>query len=249
MSEIRSVLIIVTGQRRIDADHATGLWYEEYAVPYTRFREQGYKVSVASINGGPVPIDPRSMPESIESPANKAALSAIHQTRSLESIDTDGFDAVFFPGGHGAMFDLPSSPAVADLVARYLDQGKLVAAVCHGPAAFVNARRKDGACALQGRRLTCFTNEEEREVGLDQLMPFLLESRLRELGAQVETRRKWSEHVVVDGNLITGQNPQSSAAVATAIVQGLGRAEAEPMPWPGEKPPATATRRAKPQNR
>lgn len=216
-----SILLVVTSHDRIDADHATGLWFEEFAIPYNAFLDQGYRVAVASPSGGEAPVDPRSVPEDRTSPDSERAIHALAQTETLRDVDVSSYDAVFFPGGHGTMFDFPQDPHVASLVAEYFETGKVVAAVCHGPAAFVNARLSNGRPAVQGRRLTAFTNQEERAVELDRLMPFLLESALRELGAHVSTAPAWSDHIVVDDRLITGQNPQSSASTAAAVIKTL----------------------------
>lgn len=214
------VLVVTTSHSRIDDEHATGLWLEEFAVPYERFRSEGFEVTVASPQGGRVPIDPRSEPEGEPSPAEADALDVLSDTRRLEEVDPARFDAVFFPGGHGTMFDL-ATQEVGDLVIAFAEASKPIAAVCHGPAAFVSARYEEGTPYVQGRRLTCFTDEEERKVELDDAMPFLLESKLRELGGQVDTQAAFSEHVVEDDDLITGQNPPSSGATAKALIARL----------------------------
>lgn len=215
-----ALLLVVTNHAAIDADHPTGVWLEEFAVPYMLFRQAGLAVTVASPRGGPAPIDPRSLDDAAKT-EHAAAIDELASTRRLAEVDTKGFAAVFFPGGHGTMFDLPQNPDVARVVESFAASGSVVAAVCHGPACLVGARHPDGAPLVRGRRLTCFSNAEEREVQLDGLMPFLLESRLRQLGAEVVTQPNWSEHVVVDGELITGQNPQSSAATARAVIAAL----------------------------
>lgn len=219
MSQPKSVLIVVTNHDRIDDTHRTGLWFEEFSEPYRIFREQGYHITVASPIGGPAPIDPRSEPGSIEESADvRDALDALRNTKRLDRVTPADFDAVFFPGGHGTMYDLPNTPAVAKVVGEFADHDKVLASVCHGPASLVNARRADGTPVVKGHRVTGFTNAEEAEVQLDKLMPFLLESKLRELGAEVETAANWADHVVVDGKLVTGQNPQSSASAARAVI-------------------------------
>jgi putative intracellular protease/amidase len=221
MEDTKSVLIVVTSYARIDAQHPTGLWFEEFAVPYESFAEAGYLVTVASIKGGKVPIDPRSLPEDQAAMAVKGPLAALQHTQRLMEVDVSEYDAVFFPGGHGTMFDFPHSREVAELVSHYMEQGKPVAAVCHGPAALTQAKYRDGGSVVKGRKLTGFSNEEEHTVQLDTLMPFLLEDKLRGLGAEVQVLPQWQAHVVVDGNLITGQNPQSSLKTAEALIQVL----------------------------
>lgn len=221
MEDTKSILIVVTSYARIDARHPTGVWFEEFAVPYECFAEAGYLVTVASIKGGKVPVDPRSLPENQEATAVKGPMAALRHTQRLMEVDITDYDAAFFPGGHGAMFDFPHSREVAELVSHYLERGKAVAAVCHGPAALTHAKDRSGIAVVKGRKLTAFSNEEERAVQLDALMPFLLEDELRGLGGEVQVAPAWQAHVVVDANLITGQNPQSSLKTAEALVQAL----------------------------
>ena len=220
MSDNKNILIIVTSHDKIDAEHPTGLWFEEFAVPYQLFREKGYVVTVASPKGGQTPIDPRSLPDAEQAEAQAEALQALKETQALGSVNVENYDAVFFPGGHGTMYDLPS-PEIGQIVSQFADAEKVVAAVCHGPAALVEAKNSDGTPLVQGRKVTGFTNAEEQAVELDKLMPFLLESRLRELGAEFDAASNWSDHVIVDGKLITGQNPQSSGSAAKAIIDAL----------------------------
>lgn len=221
MEDTKSVLIVVTSYARIDAEHPTGLWFEEFAVPYEAFAEAGYLVTVASIKGGKVPIDPRSLPTDQAALAVQGPMAALQHTQRLLEMDVSEYDAVFFPGGHGTMFDFPHSHEVAELVSHYLAQGKVVAAVCHGPAALTEAQYPNGGVVVKGRKLTAFSNEEERAVQLDGLVPFMLEDKLRSLGADVQTAPNWQAHVVIDGNLITGQNPQSSLKCAEALIAVL----------------------------
>lgn len=221
MATPQSILMVVTSHDRIDTEHPTGLWFEEFSIPYGLFREQGYRITVASPRGGQVPIDPRSEPEDRDTPDVQAALRALSDTARLNAVASQPYDAVFFPGGHGTMYDLPDNPEVSRLVGRLIDENKIVASVCHGPACFVGAQRKDGTSVVKGKRITAFTNAEESAVELDKHMPFLLESRLRDLGARFETADNWADHVVVDGHLITGQNPQSSGSAAREVIRLL----------------------------
>lgn len=221
MANPKSILMVVTSHDRIDDDHPTGLWFEEFAVPYSLFQQQGYRVTVASPRGGAVPIDPRSEPKERDAADVRAALDALADTARLDAVSEKQYDAVFFPGGHGTMYDLPDNPDVSRLVGRFADEGKVLASVCHGPACFVGAKRKDGTPVVKGKRLTAFTNAEESAVELDKFMPFLLESRLRDLGARFETADNWADHVVVDGHIVTGQNPQSSGSAAREVIKLL----------------------------
>lgn len=218
MDETKRILMVTTSYGRIDEAHPTGLWFEEFSVPFERFTAEGYLVTAASIKGGAVPIDPRSEPKDELSLSVAGPREVLKHTQRLIELDVSEYDAVFFPGGHGAMFDLPRSHEVSELIERFMLEGRVVAAVCHGPAALVSAKNGRGEALVKGRRVAAFTDAEEREVQLDRLMPFLLESRLRELGAQVETAPNWQVKVVVDGRLVTGQNPQSSLATAEAVI-------------------------------
>lgn len=220
MSDPKNILMIVTNHDQIDAQHPTGVWFEEFAVPYKLFREQGYLITVASPKGGQAPLDPRSVPDDEQAKAQAEALQVLKETQPLSSLNLENYDAVFFPGGHGTVYDFPV-PEVGQIASQFADAEKVVGAVCHGPAAFVEAKLSDGTPLVQGRRMTGFTNAEEQALQLDKLVPFLLESRLRELGAEFVTGATFSDHLVVDGNLITGQNPQSSASTAKAVIDAL----------------------------
>lgn len=217
----KPLLILVTSASQMGQGQQTGLWLEEFAVPYKIFRDNKVPVRVASPKGGKIPIDPRSVPDDGQKEEWREAIAELEDTLPLERVWEDGFVGVFVPGGHGAMFDMPDNPLVAGVLERTWAQGGLVSAVCHGPAALVGVRDEQGAPLVQGRAVSCFTNDEEREVGLDEVMPFLLESRLRELGAKIDNAGKFESKVVIDGRLVTGQNPPSSQAVAEAVVRVL----------------------------
>jgi putative intracellular protease/amidase len=218
------ILMVVTSHERIDEDHPTGLWLEEFAVPYDRFRAEGFDVTVASPRGGATPVDPVSEPKPEDAERWADARRALRETRRTDEVAAAPFAALFLPGGHGTMFDLPDDGALQDLIVEFLDAGKVVAAICHGPAALVNLRTAGGRPLVAGRTLTAFTDAEEREVGLAERMPFLLETTLRERGARFVAGPNWSDHVERDGRLITGQNPQSSASAAQGVLAELERA-------------------------
>jgi putative intracellular protease/amidase len=209
------VLIIVTSHNRINDQKPTGIWFEEFATPYAQFRQAGFAITVASPKGGQAPIDPRSMPADTANYGD--ALSALANTITLGDVDANAFDAVFLPGGHGTMFDMPTAE-VGAVIGKFADANKVIGAVCHGPAGLVNAYRADGTPVVAGLRLTSFTNEEEDAAQLTKEMPFLLESKLIQLGARFEGTTMWADHVIVDGLLVTGQNPQSSHSTATALI-------------------------------
>lgn len=216
--------MVVTNHGQITPDHPTGIWLSEFVEPYHLFREAGHDVTVASPVGGPAPVDPRSLEEPVDE-AVAAAMKQLDATVALGDVDTDQFDAIFLPGGHGTMYDLPASKELARVLVSFYESGRVVAAVCHGPAGLVGATLSDGTPLVQGRKVTAFTNEEERAAGFDSLMPFLLEDRLRELGAVFVEAPMWSDHVEQDGRLITGQNPQSSVSVAKAVIEELSGIE------------------------
>lgn len=225
----RRVLMIVTSNSRMgDTGKPTGLWAEELVVPYYAFVDAGVEVVLASPAGGPAPIDPASVkPRGSNEPVierflgDAAAQAAVSATARASEVDASEFDAVFFPGGHGTMWDLPQDAGVTRAVERALAEGKVIASVCHGAAGLVTARRPDGRSIVQGKRVNSFTDAEESEVGLSAIVPFLLESRLRELGGRFEGAGNWQPFVVRDGLLITGQNPQSSALVAQEVLDAL----------------------------
>jgi putative intracellular protease/amidase len=220
MAEQKSILIVVTNHDQINEKVKTGLWLEEFAVPYQRFKAASYTITVASPQGGDTPIDPQSL-ASGEGEKYKNELQALKSTRPLSDINPSEYDAIFFPGGHGTMFDLPNTPQVASMVSHFFQAGKPVATICHGAAALLGAALPDGTPLVKGHKVTSFTNEEETEIKCDKFMPFLLESKLGEYGAVFEPAPNWSDHVVTDANLITGQNPQSSASLADAMIKIL----------------------------
>ncbi len=221
MNKHKAILIVVTSHEKMTDEHKTGIWFEEYAVPAGIFKQAGNKITVASVTGGAAPIDPRSMPENTDDELTRQALAELKQTVILRDVRLSDYDAVFFPGGHGTMYDLPNSAEVSKTIGEFLESGRAVGAVCHGPAAFVGATYSDGTPVVKGRKLTSFTNDEEHAAELDEVVPFLLQSRLAELGAEFVTSPNWNDNVVVDGKLITGQNPQSSASAAKALLQAM----------------------------
>jgi len=217
----KTVLIVVTSHDEIGPDKPTGLWLEEFAVPWQLFKEAGCRVSVASPLGGRTPIDPRSMEDEAKVAAWREAENILMQTTGLDELALHKFDAIFLPGGHGTMFDLPENPHLKAMLHAQFEAGRIVAAVCHGPAGLVDVMLSDGRPLVAGRTLTAFTDAEEKAVGLDGEMPFLLESELREKGANFVVGEPWASHVEIDGRLVTGQNPASSAATAEAVIKSL----------------------------
>lgn len=217
----KEVLILVTSADRTPGGKQTGVWLEEFAVPYLKLTQAGYQVTVASTKGGAAPIDPRSEGDQAKAHQWGQALSALKNTQALAQVDPARFAAVFLPGGHGTMFDLPKDQNLKRLLNRFAKEDKVIAAVCHGPSGLVGARKADGSPLVAGKTLTAFTDEEEAAAELGKEVPFLLESKLREEGAKFVAGKKWASHVEVDGKLVTGQNPASSAAVADALIRAL----------------------------
>jgi len=216
----KKVLMVVTNVDSMNGVHATGLWLEEFAVPYIEFTNAGYEITVASPLGGKSPLDPNSLVEEI--PAAWQALTGILETTEKLSDAAKGeYQALVIPGGHGPMFDLATDDLLASILKDFMEKNKLIGAVCHGPAALVRAVLADGTSILAGKKVTGFSNEEEVTVQLNKLVPFLLEDQLKKLGASYSRKDMWQEYVVVDGNLITGQNPQSSTLFAKTIVKEL----------------------------
>lgn len=222
----KSILFVVTSHGKLGkTGEATGLWLEELAAPYYAFIDAGYHVDIVSIAGGPVPIDPRSRADLGQNPpsverflADPEAMEAIEDSRSVGNVNGTIYAAVFLPGGHGTMWDLPDSHPLAELIAETYESGRVVAAVCHGPAGLVNVRLSNGDPLVKGREVSAFTDSEEAAVGLTKAVPFLLESKLAELGAIIRSGPDFEPFAVVDENLVTGQNPPSSEKVAQLVM-------------------------------
>jgi putative intracellular protease/amidase len=221
MNTIFSILIIVTSFADMGAGGKTGVWLEEYAVPYTTFEQKQYKITVASIQGGDVPIDPRSAPTKEQALAWEKPMKELKHSVKLSAVDTSKYDAVYIPGGHGAVFDMPNDKTLKAVLEKFVGDGKLVASTCHGPASLLNINKADSKPFVEGKKVTSFTNKEELAGKLDKHVPFLLETELKNKGAIFVAKENWSDHIEIDGNLITGQNPQSSKSIAQAIIKQL----------------------------
>ncbi|MFV2197845.1 type 1 glutamine amidotransferase domain-containing protein [Nocardiopsis sp. LOL_012] len=210
-------------------EHPTGFWAEEVVAPYRALTEAGHGITVATPGAALPTVDEASLtPQSTGGPdraaATRSALEAITELRHplpLEKVDPDGFDALFYPGGHGPMEDLATDPASGALLTRALDAGTPLAVVCHGPAALLAATRPDGTNAFAGYRVAAFTNTEETQAGLAQGAPWLLQDRLTEAGLQVREGEPWAPNVVADRTLLTGQNPASSTPLAEELLTHL----------------------------
>jgi putative intracellular protease/amidase len=225
----KRILIITTSVTQLGSTgKTTGVWAEELVVPYYEFVQAGISVEIASAQGGPVAFDSASLEitgeakpliDRFKNDAQAQALAA--KTQKTAEVEADRFDAVYFAGGHGTMWDLPIDPGVQRVVETLYAQSKWITSVCHGAAGLLSARRPDGQPIVQGQRINSFTNAEEDAVGLSAVVPFMLESRLRELGAVFEGGANWQPFAIQDGLFITGQNPLSSVEVARKLVQAL----------------------------
>lgn len=222
------ILIVLTSHGQLgETGRATGLWLEELAAPWFVFKDAGAAVTLASPRGGKPPIDPSSEATDRQTDAtarfgtDAEAQHALANTHKLGDVDAASFDAVYFPGGHGPLWDLADNEAVRLLIDRMYMAGKPVGAVCHGLAALKNALGPFGLPLVRGKPVTGFSNSEERAGGLADVVPFQIEDMLKEGGGEYSKAADWQPHVVVSENLITGQNPASAAGVAKAVVQQL----------------------------
>ncbi len=225
MNTVLSILIIVTSWAEIDSSEKTGLWLEEFAIPYMEFKKSDFNVEVVSIKGGVAPIDPRSKVSSDEAKKWSDAINALKNTTKLSNIEHNKYSAVYIPGGHGTMFDLPNDKNLHKILRDFAENNKIISSICHGPASLVGVTLSSGEPLVKGKTITSFTNNEEKEAGFIDKMPFLLESKLKSLGANFIVKPNWSNHIEVDGNIITGQNPQSSLNIAQAIINRLKNRE------------------------
>jgi putative intracellular protease/amidase len=225
----QKILFVLTSSASMGAGgKPTGAWLEEFTVPYYFLRDAGLSADVATTAGGVVPFDPRSTGESSAEIAENrrfasdAELKALLKSTSpVEQVRFGNYAAIFLPGGHGTMWDLPNSTALARGISDMFAAGKPVAAVCHGPAGLVSATAPDGQPLVAGRWVAAFTTEEEVAVGLKEAVPFLLDERLASLGARLVKGRRFVPTAVADGNLITGQNPRSARATAALLIAAL----------------------------
>lgn len=220
------VLIVTTNHDRLgDTGNSTGLWVSEFAEPYYALTAAGHEATIASPKGGNIPFDPKSLADqdaaTIRFLADDALLDRMKHSVPLDGLEAGDFSAIFLPGGHGPMWDLADNAALGRLLAAFDAAGKPVAAVCHGPAGLLSAKREDGMPLIAGRSVAGFTNAEEDSVGLTKVVPFLLEDRLRALGGRYEMGAPGKSFAVRDGTLITGQNPASAAAVGERLVAAL----------------------------
>jgi len=223
------ILIVLTSHDQLgDTGRTTGFWLEELAAPYYAFAHAGAQVVLASPKGGQPPLDPKSNEPDFQTDltrrfeADPAATAQLAATVRLDSVDQSDFDTVFYPGGHGPLWDLASDRHSIALIESFIAANKPVALVCHAPGVLRDVKAADGSPLVAGKKVTGFTNSEEAGVGLTDVVPFLVEDMLKAAGGQYSKGPDWGAYVVSDGLLITGQNPASSAAAAAELVKHLG---------------------------
>lgn len=222
------ILMVLTSHDQLgDTGKKTGFWLEEFAAPYYVFRDAGAQITLASPKGGQPPLDPKSDEADAQTPATERfksdpdAQAALANTNKLADIHAGSFDAVFYPGGHGPLWDLAEDAHSVSIIEQAIEAGKPVAAVCHAPGVLKNVKGKDGKPLVNGKKVTGFANSEEDAVGLTDIVPFLVEDMLKANGGIYAKGADWSEFVLEDGLLITGQNPASSEKAAQLLVEKL----------------------------
>lgn len=223
-----NILMVLTSHDQLgDTGEKTGFWLEEFAAPYYTFLDAGAKITLASPAGGQPPLDPKSDSPEFQTDATKRfnddpdAQKALANTVKLATVKADDYDAVFYPGGHGPLWDLAHSQDSIDLIEAFDRAGKNISFVCHAPGVLRHVSSENGEPLVKGRSVTGFTNSEEEAVGLTNIVPFLLEDEFKRLGANYQKGSDWEIFIVEDGQLITGQNPASSEAVAAALIKRL----------------------------
>lgn len=220
-----NILMVLTSHDQLgDTGKKTGFWLEEFAAPYYVFKDAGATITVVSPKGGQPPLDPKSDADDAQTDATRrfkadsAAQAVLAHTGKLSSVSGDAFDALFYPGGHGPLWDLAEDADSIKLIETMTAAGKTVSAVCHAPGVFRRAKAADGSPLVKGKKVTGFTNTEEAAAGLTEIVPFLVEDMLVKNGGVYTKGPDWKSYVVTDGKLITGQNPASSEAVAEAVL-------------------------------
>ena len=220
------ILMVLTSHAQLgNTGKKTGFWLEEFASPYYIFKDANADITIASPNGGQPPLDPKSDEPEFQTAATQrfkgdvSAQTALANTLKLSDILPDNYDGVFYPGGHGPLWDLAEDAISIAMIESMYARGKIVAAVCHVPAVFHNAKAPNGAPLVKGKSVTGFSNSEEDAVGLSEIVPFLVEDDLKAKGANYSKADDWQPHVITDGNLITGQNPASSESVAKRLLE------------------------------
>ena len=222
------ILIVLTSHDQLgNTGQKTGFWLEEFSAPYYTFKDAGAEIVLASPKGGQPPLDPKSDEPDFQTAStdrfstDTEAQKALAQTVKLSTVNADDFDAVFYPGGHGPLWDLAEDPDSITLIETFQRTGKLIGTVCHAPAVFRHPKNANGEALVKGKKVTGFSNTEEEAVQLTDIVPFLVEDMLIENGGIYTKGEDWTSYIETDGLLITGQNPASSEAVAQAILKQL----------------------------
>jgi putative intracellular protease/amidase len=220
----KKILFVTTSHDKMgETSASTGVWLEELAGPYYVFKDAGAAITIASPKGGSVPLEPKSQSILLITSSGKRflkdeeAMDSLSQSVTLEEVSEDNFDLVFLPGGHGAMWDLADNKILKSLLEAFNKSNKPIGSVCHGVVALLSLQNENGELLIKGKQITAFSDIEEEYAGLAKTVPFLLEARLTLLGALYSKGESYLSHIVTDGNLITGQNPASSLAVARKI--------------------------------
>lgn len=224
----KKVLMILTSHDALgDTGLKTGLWLEEFTTPYYALLDSGVEITLASPKGGKTPIDPKSELEESQTPSTRRftkdeeAQKKLYNTIKLSEVDQDGYDALFYPGGHGPLWDLAEDKTSISLIEHYYRANKPVAAVCHGPAVFKNTKDSEGIALVHGRKVTGFSDSEEEAVQLTSVVPFSIEQMLAENGGIYSKENDWASYALKDGVLITGQNPASAEPVVDLLLKRL----------------------------
>ncbi|WP_250464928.1 type 1 glutamine amidotransferase domain-containing protein [Microbulbifer litoralis] len=222
------ILMVLTSHDQLgDTGNKTGFWLEEFAAPYYIFKDAGAEITLVSPKGGQPPLDPKSDDPDAQTDAtrrfrdDREAQQALANTERLADVKAEDFDGVFYPGGHGPLWDLAEDRDSVALIESFIGADKPVAAVCHAPGVLRHVNTANGEPLVSGRKVTGFSNSEEEAVGLTDVVPFLVEDMLRQKGGHYSSGDDWSSHVLTDGLLITGQNPASSEDTARALLKQL----------------------------
>jgi putative intracellular protease/amidase len=226
------VLLVLTSHDKFgDTGRKTGLWLEEFSSPYYVFKDAGVDLTIASPKGGQAPIDPKSDQPENQTPSmtrfknDLAAQKDLANTVRLADMKADDFDTVFYAGGHGPMWDLAEDPVSIKLLESFYNSGKIIALVCHGPGVLRHVKYQ-GEPLVKGKHVTGFTNSEDDDAQATKFLPFLVEDEMLKLGAIFEKVRNWQPFYVIDGRLMTGQNPASATALAQALLKAVGQTKA-----------------------
>jgi len=234
------VLIVLTSHSTLgNTEKETGFWLPELTLPYYKFKEAGYVVDVASIKGGIAPVDQKIFQDKEEKKSNEMFLknaelmSKVFKTLSISQVDAKQYKAILYAGGSGTMWDFPNNEYIKNITRKIYENNGIVSAVCHGSSALINVKLSNGTYLISGKKITSFTNEEEKDLNFEDkkgkiiemknILPFLLQDKLKERGSKYIHGKAWKEKVIVDGRLITGQNSQSASKVADKVIESLQR--------------------------